>query len=80
MDTKLLICVLSSHSPDLVRNVSNAVAIEMRGRWNQRLRYRTEDASQGLSCFGPTANLLRHPLLGGNMVRLDSDALCEGIW
>ena len=64
------ICPFQFCSPDLIRNVSNAIAIEMRARWNQNKQQKKANSTQGLACFGPTANLMRHPLWGKNKVRI----------
>ena len=52
----------SSH--EVIFNISQAVAIEVRAHWNSNIKHGVYETFYGLSCFSPVINIVRHPLWG----------------
>ena len=44
--------------------MSQAVATELRGHWNNNSAHGVYKTYMGLSCFSPVINIARHPLWG----------------
>lgn len=57
-------------SPELLFNVSHAISYEVRAHWNGNAKQGKYISGQGLSCFSPVINIMRHPLWGRNQVIL----------
>ena len=60
--------VLSPCSPELVYQVANATATEVRAKHNDFVATGRYSDHTGLSCFSPVLNIMRHPLWGRNQV------------
>ncbi|ELU13850.1 hypothetical protein CAPTEDRAFT_222124 [Capitella teleta] len=68
----------ATFSSELVHNISEAVAIEARAHWNaDRAQGRVVD-HEGLSCFSPVINIMRHPLWGRNQETYGEDPFLSG--
>ena len=48
--------------------MSQAVSFEVRAAWNANTKQGKYMTNNGLSCFSPVINIMRHPLWGRNQV------------
>ena len=48
--------------------MSKAVSFEVRAAWNENKKQGKYMTNNGLSCFSPVINIMRHPLWGRNQV------------
>ena len=48
--------------------MSQAVSFEVRAAWNANKKQGKYMTNNGLSCFSPVINIMRHPLWGRNQV------------
>ena len=59
--------LLVRFSRDLLFNVSNVIARELRGIYNTAIKQK-KYGLRGVNCFAPVINIMRHPLWGRNQV------------
>ncbi|XP_074970838.1 uncharacterized protein LOC142066782 isoform X1 [Phalacrocorax aristotelis] len=58
----------AAFSPELIYQVANATATEVRAKHNHFAAVGRYSDHTGLSCFSPVLNIMRHPLWGRNQV------------
>ncbi|MEE6484296.1 hypothetical protein FKM82_013830 [Ascaphus truei] len=69
----------ASFSPELVSQVANATATEVRAKHNYFVSIGNYDDHTGLSCFSPVINIMRHPLWGRNQETYGEDPYLSGV-
>ena len=65
---KLILNYISIFSQEVTYNISRAVSFEVRAHWNANKKQGKYVTFNGLSCFSPVINIMRHPLWGRNQV------------
>ena len=57
-------------SKDMLFKTAEAMSLEARAFWQDNVKNDIYEEVNGLSCFNPIVNIMRHPLWGRNQVRI----------
>ncbi|XP_033741919.1 xylan 1,4-beta-xylosidase-like [Pecten maximus] len=69
----------ASFNPQLLYEVSEATAVEVRAKHNNFRKNNDYSDHTGLSCFSPVINIMRHPLWGRNQETYGEDPYLSGL-
>ncbi|KAK3600408.1 hypothetical protein CHS0354_026641 [Potamilus streckersoni] len=70
----------AAFSPSLMRNISEAVGIEVRAKNLEYTRFGYYGDHSGLSCLSPVINIMRHPLWGRSQETFGEDPYLTGVY
>ncbi|KAL3881457.1 hypothetical protein ACJMK2_027899 [Sinanodonta woodiana] len=70
----------AAFSPSLMRNISEAVGIEVRAKNLNYTRHGNYGDHSGLSCLSPVINIMRHPLWGRSQETFGEDPYLTGVY
>ncbi|KAM7532884.1 hypothetical protein Aperf_G00000128697 [Anoplocephala perfoliata] len=72
------ISIAASFDRNLIHATASATAYEARAKYNTYVRNGEYHDHQGIHCFSPVVNILRHPLWGRNQETLGEDPYLSG--